>query len=123
MWGKVMESISVIGYTNHVNNPEVWAQNTKNHQIYSRPVSGCTLTKNSPQEIIKSENAWYPPHHAGKSLRLDSIYWNDFILLVIALFFNKVLIRVFVAASLRNKWYAHTNTHIKYIKTFCRKRF
>ena len=32
------ESLSVIGYTNHVNRPEVWAQKTENHQIDSDPV-------------------------------------------------------------------------------------
>ena len=36
--GRVKKSLSVIGYINHMNSPEVWAQNTKNHQIDSGPV-------------------------------------------------------------------------------------
>ena len=51
----VRKSLSVIGYTNQVNSPEVLVQNTKkkkkkkkNHQINLGPVPGCTSTRNSP---------------------------------------------------------------------------
>ena len=35
-----------------------------------------TSTGNSPQEITKSEDTWYPLHHIGKSLKFDSIHWT-----------------------------------------------
>ena len=53
-------SLSVIGYTNYVNSLEVLAQNIKNHQIDYGPVPGCMLSRNSLQEITKSEDTCYP---------------------------------------------------------------
>ena len=50
------ESLSVIGYINHVNSPEVLAQNTKNHQIDSGAIPSRMSTRNSPQEITQSED-------------------------------------------------------------------
>ena len=83
------ERLSVIEYI--VNSPEVLVQNIKNPQTDSGPVPGCMSTRNSPQEITKSEDVWYCLHHTDMSFKFDSIHKKDFILLVITLFFKKVL--------------------------------
>ena len=74
-----------------MNSPDVMVPNIKNHQVNSGPVPSCMLTGNSPQEITKSEDACYPLHHIGKSLKVDSDYRKDFILLIAVLSFDKVL--------------------------------
>ena len=65
------------------------AKYQKNQQIDSGPVPDYTLTKNSLQEITKSEDTCYPLHHTGKSLKLDFIHRKDFIFLVVVLFLIK----------------------------------
>ena len=125
MFIPVWECVSVIGYSNHVWIAQKFlCKIPKKHQIDSGPVSSCMSTKNSSQEITKSKDASYPLHYAGKSLKPNSVHRKDFMLLVIVLFFNKVLelnsvlIQSFVLDSLRNKWHTNTNINITLIKKY-----
>ena len=74
-----------------MNSPDFFAQYTKKSDDDSWPTSGYTSTRNTPQEITKLDDTFYPLHYTGKSLKFESIHRKDFILLDIVLFFIKLL--------------------------------